>query len=385
MKETNNFKRKNLITLIKRKRTDHIIYAPNYWQWFAHQRNHNILPDEINHCKSQLDLIKYLGLNVFSRNVYCDEQEYWFGGLSDIEFGTVICQRADEWKNGDRIITKNYKTKYGELSEVLRYNFKHSTLIQEKFLVDNYEEQQGALKDYLENRKWTFNKKKFIEAEKIVGNEGLIIAGEVHSPLKMLHLLMGSQDTVFFIIDYPKLVNELLKIHEETQLALIRQMTQSGVKVVMAMDNLDTMFHPPQYVEKYSASFYERASKLCHENDALFMIHACGNQKDNLKLISSLGVDGLEGVAFPPLGDVELEEAMENTHDGFVITGGISAIETRNVKTREEVFTYVKDLFRRMKPYKGRFIFSASCNTSIETKWDTIKYFRDAWNEYKDI
>ena len=45
---------------------------------------------------------------------------------------------------------------------------------------------------------------------------------------------------------------------------------------------------------------------------------------DNLKLISSLGVDGLEGVAYPPLGDVELDEVMKSTTDRFIITGGIS-------------------------------------------------------------
>jgi len=152
----------------------------------------------------------------------------------------------------------------------------------------------------------------------------------------------------------------------------------------MSMDNLDTMFHPPDYVEAYSASFYEKASAICHEHGAKFFIHACGNQKDNLKLINSLKVDGLEGVAFPPLGDVELDEAMQLTSDNFIITGGISAFETRNLITKQAVFNYIENLFSRMKPYKNRFMFSASCNTAIDTKWDTIKHFRDAWLEYKD-
>ncbi len=107
-------------------------------------------------------------------------------------------------------------------------------------------------------------------------------------------------------------------------------------------------------------------------------------RKDNLKLIDSLNVDGLEGVAFPPLGDVELHEALQMTSDKFIITGGISAIETRDLKTRQEIFHYVEDLFSRMRPYKNRFIFSASCNTAIDAGWETIKNFRDAWLEYRD-
>ncbi len=378
-------KKERLLSFINGKGSSSIIYAPNYWQWFEHQKNHDILPDEIKHCKTQLELIRYLDLDVFSRNIYCDQQEYWFGGLAEVVFDNVDYKRTYEWKNKDRITTKSYRTKYGELSEVLRYDFNGSTVFQEKFLIDDYENQIDFLREFLYNRKWKFNRQSFIETEDVVGNEGLVIAGEVHSPLKMLHILIGPENATFFIMDYPELVNEFLKIHEEAQLDLIRQMMQSGVRVVMAMDNLDTMFHPPYYVEKYSASFYEKASRLCHENNALFMIHACGQQKDNLKLISSLGVDGLEGVAYPPLGDVELEDAMKLTHDRFIITGGISAAETMNLKTRQEVFNYVKDLFMRMRPYKDRFIFAASCNTSIDTEWKTIKHFKDAWQEYKDI
>jgi hypothetical protein len=59
-------------------------------------------------------------------------------------------------------------------------------------------------------------------------------------------------------------------------------------------------------------------------------------------------------------------------------------METRDLKSKDEVFRYVSGLFKKMKPYKNRFMFSASCNTAIDTKWDTIKHFRDAWLEYKD-
>jgi uroporphyrinogen-III decarboxylase len=174
-------------------------------------------------------------------------------------------------------------------------------------------------------------------------------------------------------------------LHEESQLNAVRQMVEDGVPIVMAMDNLDSQFHPPYYVEKYSASFYQRASEICHKNGANFFIHACGNQKDNIKIISDLGVDGLEGVAFPPLGDVELDEVMKQTHDRFIVTGGITAIETSTLKTRKEIFSFTYELFERMRPFRNRFIYSASCNTAIDTNWETIRDFRDAWKEYASI
>ncbi len=166
----------------------------------------------------------------------------------------------------------------------------------------------------------------------------------------MLHLLLGPEQTTYLLMDEPQRSAELLALHETAQLDLVRQMAQAGVPAMMAMDNLDTTFHPPQYVEQYSASFYEKASRICREHGSLFFIHACGRQRDNLKLIASLGVNGLEGVAFPPLGDVELDEAMRLAGDRLIITGGISAKEFQRLETRQQVFDYVKDLFTRLRP-----------------------------------
>ena len=151
---------------------------------------------------------------------------------------------------------------------------------------------------------------------------------------------------------------------------------------MIAMDNLDATFHSPGYVEQYSASFYEQASRICHQHRSVFFIHACGQQRANLKLIASLGVDGLEGVAYPPVGDVQLDEALEMTGDRFIVTGGISAAEIDRLQTREAVFQYVLELFERMRPFAHRFIFSASCNTPITARWEQLVWLRDAWREY---
>jgi uroporphyrinogen-III decarboxylase len=147
-------------------------------------------------------------------------------------------------------------------------------------------------------------------------------------------------------------------------------MAKFGVSVIISMDNLDAMFHPPKYIEDYAAAFF---------------IHAYGQQKKILLLISSLGVDGLEGVAFPPLCDIELDEAMKITNDKFIITGGINAHETSRLTSRKEIFDSTKNLLTRMSPFVNRFILSASCNTPINTSWEVIKHFRDAWLEYGDI
>ncbi len=375
----------NIARVLANQDPDRFVYAPNYWQWFAHQKNHGLLPDEIKHCENQLDLINYLGLDVFSRNIYSPQDEYWFGGLCEeyLEGGEISSEST--YQNKDKYTNRTYRFKNGQLSETLQYVFNESTVVQKKFLIEDYNNQIDLLEELVSTRKWRFKKENLDLIQKKVGEEGQVVAGEFYSPLKMLHLALGPIHAVYFLMEQPERAKVLLALHEEAKLDLVRQAMAGGAKVIMAMDNLDTMFHPPDYVEQYSASFYEKASALCNETGGRFFIHACGNQKENLKLISSLGVDGLEGVAFPPLGNVELVEAMEMTSDKFIITGGISAMETRDLHTAGEVRAYVKKLFTQLKPYRNRFMFSASCNTSIDTPWNTIKYFRDAWQEYKDL
>jgi len=205
---------------------------------------------------------------------------------------------------------------------------------------------------------------------------------QVVSPLKMLHLAMGPEQAVYLLMDEPDLAAHWMRKHHEQQIDAMQQMLDSGVPAIMAMDNLDSQFHPPHYVEQYSAAFYEEASALCHKHDATFWIHACGKQGANLELISSLGVDGLEGVAFPPMGDTTLPEAFELAGDGFIITGGISAIEFETLKTREAVFGYMQRLFKELTAYRNRFMLSASCNTPINAQFEQIVWFRDAWREF---
>ena len=393
-----------------RKCSGRICYAPNYWQWFTHHRNHGTLPAEIARCGSQLELIRWLGLDVFSRNIYCDPTRYWFGGLAEEIWGGVEVEEHRTTDGRDIVTKKTYRNKAGTLTEQLRYRFAESTLVQEKFLLDEPAPPLEAFVALARARRWRFRRDRFDAVQReadcsrgapsprpldartpterrdynsadVSKSESVAVvnAGELFSPLKLLHLAAGADKAVYLLADYPELCREAMDAHEAAQLDLVRQMCAAGVTVMTAMDNLDAMFHPPHYVEQYSASFYEKASRICRENSAKFFIHACGQQRALLPLIGALGVDGLEGVAFPPLGDVALDEALRLGGERLIITGGISAAEFQRLTTRDAVFEYVGELFARMKPYAHRFIFSASCNTPYTAPWQTIVWFRDAW------
>jgi hypothetical protein len=373
--------RQSLQGILRRDDPGRVVYAPNYWQWFFHHRHHGRLPAELAGCQNHLDMLRVLGLDVFSRNVYCDQRRCWFGGLSSERFdsGNGVQTEAEQ-ANGDLVIERTYRLRSGQLTERQRYVASESTLVQEKFLVDDYATQLPLFEQFVANRRWVFDRVRWNHWWDRVGESGLPIAGELFSPLKLLHLAVGPVNTTYLLTDEPERAKALLSFHEAAQLDLVRQMAEAGVPAMMAMDNLDSVFHTPEYVERFSAAFYEKAAALCHQHGSTFFIHACGRQKANLKRIASYGVDGLEGVASAPLGDVELDEAFAITGDRFILTGGVSAMEIERLPSRQAVFDYVGGLFARLRPYRHRFVFASSCNTAITTSWETLVHFRDAWH-----
>ena len=369
--------------VLGRQQPGRVVYAPNYWQWFTHHRNHGLLPAELAGVSSQLELIQFLGLDVFSRNIYCDPTRCWFGGLAEEvwEGVEVEVEERRRTEGRDIITERTFRTRAGTLTERLRFVFAESTLVQEKFLIDDFAAQADAFALLVQGRKWRFNRALYERSQHAVGDSGLVNAGELYSPLKLMHLSAGADQAVFILEDHPEQCREIMAAHEAAQLDLVAQMLDARVPSMIAMDNLDAAFHPPRYVERYSASFYEKASRLCRESGATFFIHACGRQKPLLPIIAALGVDGLEGVAYPPLGNVQLDEAMRLGGDRMIITGGISAVETEGFTSSDQTRRYLEELLKRLRPYTHRFMLAASCSTSIKTSWQTLVWFRDAWKE----
>ena len=175
---------------------DRIVYAPNYWQWFTHHRNHGLLPEALRDCGSQLELIRHLGLDVFSRNIYCDPTRYWFGGLAEEVWEGVEVEVNRRQDGCDIVTEKTIRTKVGTLTERLRYIFNESTLVQEKPLLDSFAAQTAAFEAWVCGRRWRFNRRAFEQWQQEVGDDGLINAGELFSPLKMLPLAAGAADVV---------------------------------------------------------------------------------------------------------------------------------------------------------------------------------------------
>ena len=368
--------RERLLAVLGGQLPDRVPFAPNIWQWFEYHKLQGSLPKELQVCDSHLEASRVLGVDIFSRNLATDIRMRWFGShaLPTYRETEVVETLAADRRH---LI---YRTSEGTLSEVLEFQREGCTLVQLEYLFKDFDKEKAAWKALYEDLQLSFDWESFHRLSRTVGDEGIVIAGEITSPLKQLHLCARADQTTFLLVDHEIEMMDLMAVYAEKALGLIEEMAKGGVRVIMSMDNLDSTFYPPPYFERYCSEFYSKAAELCHRHGSYLFSHACGNQRSILPQVVQCGIDGLEGIAFPPLGDIDLWDARE-AGESFVVVGGLSAVELEGPVTRQASEEYVKKLFHRMRPLE-RFIFSMSCNTSIRTRWDTLRYYRDAWMKY---
>lgn len=367
--------KQRLLSVLRGETPDRIPFAPNIWQWFEYQKLHGLLPLELKNCQSQLEVLRLLGVDIFSRNLLTDIRTRWFGAHAGTVFPGV---EKRETRIGNQIRIE-YETKAGRISEALEFQEDGCTLVQLEYLFKDFETEYRSWLALFEALELTWLDESYRRLESQVGDGGLVIAGEITSPLKQLHMLARADQTTFLLFDHEPEMMAIMDLYADKALRLIAEMARQGVPVVMSMDNLDSTFYPPPYFNRYCRGFFTKAAEICHRRGARFFSHACGQQREILPLVVESGIDGLEGIAFPPLGDIELWEAQE-VSPRFIVQGGLSALQLEGEVSQAEAERYVERLFGRMKPQQ--FIFSMSCNTSIRTSWETLVRYRDAWMKY---
>jgi len=106
--------------------------------------------------------------------------------------------------------------------------------------------------------------------------------------------------------------------------------------------------------------------------------HACGKLAALSPIFAQCGVSGLKGISHPSLGDWSAAQA-QACHPNFIFIGGFSAREQQSL-TDDQVCAFYHD--HLSKADRRRFIFAASCQTSIHTPWGRIKLVRDLCRQW---
>jgi len=387
--------RERILAAFNGGRADLVPFAPNIYLWFYYHRYHGTLPEELRAAAHPLDVLRRLDADTlcvarwdtqwavsetYSAGTYTDA---WTGDSGRDAPTVTSFNIYPPHKSEHR---KRFETPRGALTQTWAFTPESAADFEAKYWWTDWDEYE-AVRFMLEARDYRFDAGLFRHWFKRIGDDGVVMCHVTQSPLKMLHWLAGPQNATYFIMDHPEETKSLARIHEEKALALLEQVVDMPeTEIFFSGDNLDSMFYPPRFYRDYCDSFFTRAAEIVHRRGKRFVVHACGRNKVLLPLVGASGVDCLEGITPPPLGDVQLGDARRLAgKPDFTINGGMDSphLEIRDDAERV-LHDYTRELFASMGD-KRHFIYASSCMTSPLTPWENLRYLRDAAREYGRI
>lgn len=389
--------RQRILAAFRGEPSDCVPFAPNIYLWFYYHRYHGTLPAALAGAQHPFEVLRGLGADILARwDTQWAVREVYTAGEYSSEFadqggvrpsalppGTPITTSFNIYPPGANEHRRRFVTPYGALTQTWAFTAESAADFEAKYWWTDWEEYE-AVRFMLEAREYQLDVASFRHWVRQVGDDGVVMCHLTQSPLKMLHWLAGPQNATYFIMDHPEETRALARIHEEKALALLEQVVDlPEAEIFFSGDNLDSMFYPPRFYRDFCDSFFTRAAEIIHRRGKHFVVHACGRNHKLLPLVGASGVDCLEGITPPPLGDVRLGEArgLSGKAD-FVVNGGMDSPHQELRQDAEAALhAYTRDLFAEMGD-KQRFIYASSCMTSPLTPWENLVYFRDAAREY---
>ncbi len=354
--------RERVLAVLNRKRADRIVVCPNIWQWFDYHKAEKILPSELADCVDQVDAMKRLGFDVCTRNA---------GGAPVTTYHQT--EIMDEPGGIQRMITPR-----GELRlRVVMEEESHTSFVTE-FWVKSKEDlriYQAAVED----REVHLDTAGYEALKNRIGDHGIAMVPLLCSPLKLLHIIAGLETSCFLLADAPEACEALFEVYTGQVMRLADECCRSSAEVFMTMDNLDSLSHSPRLLRQYGIPFYQALGDKLRSAGKLLFSHACGHLKKIRPEIRESRLDGIEGIAPPPLGDLSIADALAIS-DSFIANGGMTVhvLEKEGPDAAARIDGFTRELFASIRPSAHRFLYSSGCNTSIRTPLDNLKYWRDA-------
>jgi len=184
-------------------------------------------------------------------------------------------------------------------------------------------------------RSYVLDTGKLTDLERMVGDDGVLAIEIPRRPYSdVLHELLGWNEGLLLLSE--PAVEEIMNILEGKLQDLVRAVAELPGQIVLAPDNLDGQFVPPPIFRKHMADSYRLSAEVLHQRDKYLVVHVGGPIRRLLAPLAEAGVDGVEGVAGPPQGDVTLAEAREIAGPGLTLWGGIPQDFLHDMHTLEE-------------------------------------------------
>lgn len=202
----------------------------------------------------------------------------------------------------------------------------------------------------------------------------LSVHSEVFSPFSQFMELLDFQNGLMALMDDRGKCHAILERLTEGAIDLGCRQAECGVEAVL----ISSAFAGAGFIgqEMYSEFVLPYEKKLIEgvkrRFDVKVYTHTCGAIGDRLEMMLETGTNGIDTLDPPPLGTVELEDAVERLRGRAFIKGNLDPVNTMLLGDKEKVRAAVKHRIETAGP-GGGYILSTACSMPPKTPPEHIE------------
>jgi len=202
-----------------------------------------------------------------------------------------------------------------------------------------------------ENTRYEFSLDRFAQAEKFLGDRGVVQFSLPRSPYQALcQQWMTYEQFIYALFEDPGSVRSVMDKIDASYDSLYEDLLACGrLEIVGFGENIDCNLLSPKYFEAYLLPFYEKRSNQLREAGIFTHVHIDGSFRPLLKYLKDLPFDGLEALTPKPMGDVSIDEIKAHIGEKILLDG-IPAVLFMSTFTRAELEACVQQIVEMFSP-----------------------------------
>jgi hypothetical protein len=177
-----------------------------------------------------------------------------------------------------------------------------------------------------------FDAEPFLARQREVGDGG-VVSYSLDNAMYGLQRLVGSTNLAIWSVDCDGILLEAIAEFSRRITEEAKRVLASGLKPVFSWTGPELCIPPlmpPAAFERYVVAFDAPLIELIHDGGGSVWVHCHGKMRAVLRRFVEMGVDVLNPIEPPPMGDLTLGEAFTIAGDGMALEGNI---ETHDLMT----------------------------------------------------
>ena len=170
-----------------------------------------------------------------------------------------------------------------------------------------------------------FSGQAYRDQERAVGDDGIVMFGLDHA-MYALQRMMGSESFALWSIETPELLEEAIALFAERLLGHVSAALEAGVRGVFGWVGPELCIPPlmsPAAFDRYVVAFDKPLIERIHGGGGHVWVHSHGKMGPVLEQFAGMGIDVLNPIEPPPMGDLTLAQAFARVGNGMGLEGNI--------------------------------------------------------------